>query len=107
MTEKTCQTRMVGPLIYLQMNAGAAEDLTTNIEYRPEQYGAPDGARIVPSTVILQYTVHRGTAYVQNVNITESAIDFEVYTQALSGLPFTGTDGAITVSTSFQWHFND
>ncbi|MEV6825767.1 hypothetical protein [Amycolatopsis sp. NPDC051102] len=40
----------------------------------------------------------------QNVKITETAVDFEVFTQAAGGFPFGHHSGAISVSTSFQWY---
>ncbi|WP_156081332.1 hypothetical protein [Amycolatopsis vancoresmycina] len=79
-------------------------DTTVSIEYRPEQYGAPDGARIIPGTVTQGYTVFRGLAYVQNVKITETSIEFEVFSQAAGGFPFGHHSGSISVSTSFQWY---
>jgi len=97
------RTEVVGPIVYSQDNSGVNTDTTTPIEYRPEQFGAPDGAQIIAGTVAQGYTVSRGLAYVQNVRITQSNITFDVYTQAAGGFPFGHHSGAITVSTSFQW----
>jgi hypothetical protein len=82
-------------------------DTTTPIEYRPEQFGAPDGSQIIPATVSQNYQVSRGLAYVQNVRITEANITFDVYTQAAGGFPFGHHSGQIAVSTSFTWYYED
>ena len=97
------QTEVVGPIVYPQDNSVVDTDTTTPIEYRPEQFGAPDGAQIIPGTVVQGYTVFRGLAYVQNVRITQSNITFDVYTQAAGGFIFGHHSGSIAVSTSFQW----
>jgi hypothetical protein len=100
------QSGMVGPIVYHQDNSGVSTDTTTSIEYRPEQYGAPRGARIIPATVMQGYTVFRGLAYVRNVRITEAGIAFEVFTEAAGGFPFGHHSGSISVSTSFQWYLD-
>lgn len=97
------RTEVVGPIVYNQDNSGVNTDTTTPIEYRPEQFGAPDGAQIIPGTVVQGYTVFRGSAYVQNVRITQANITFDVYTQAAGGGIFGYHSGSIAVSTSFQW----
>jgi hypothetical protein len=98
---------MVGPITYSQNNSGVNTDTTTPIEYRPEQYGAPDGAQIIPGSVSQAYTVSRGLAYVQNVRITQANITFDVYTQAAGGFPFGHHSGLIDVTTSFVWFVED
>lgn len=97
------RTEVVGPIVYNQDNSGVNTDTTTPIEYRPEQFGAPAGARIIPGTVAQGYTVFRGLAYVQDVRITATNITFDVYTQAAGGGIFGHHSGSIAVSTSFQW----
>ncbi len=98
------RTATVGPIVYNQDNSGVNTDTTTLIEFRPEQFGAPDSAKIIPASVDQEYTVSRGLAYVQNVRITEANIIFEVFTQAAGGFPFGHHSGSIAVSTSFQWY---
>jgi len=97
------QSGVVGPVVYSQDNSGVNTDTTTPIEYRPEQFGAPDGAQIIPGTVAQGYSVFPGLAYVQNVTITQSNITFDVYTQSAGGFPFGHHSGSISVTTSFQW----
>jgi len=97
------QTEVVGPIVYYQDNSGVSTDTKTPIEYRPEQFGAPDGAQIIPGTVAQGYTVFRGLANVENVSITQANITFTVYTQAAGGGIIGHHSGAIAVSTSFQW----
>lgn len=101
------QTGSVGPIVYTQDNSGVETDTTTTIEYRPEQFGAPDAARIIPGTVTQGYTVFRGWAYAANVKISETAINFEVFTQAAGGFPFGHHSGSIAVSTAFTWFVED
>src|SRR3954451_22833495 len=97
------QSQMVGPIVYSQDNSGVSTDTTTPIEYRPEQFGAPDGAQIIPGTVTQAYSVFRGLAFVQNVRITQANITFDVFSQAAGGFPFGHHSGSIAVSTSFTW----
>jgi hypothetical protein len=47
--------------------------------------------------------VFRGKAYVENLEIGQDAINFQVYTQAANDGPFGWHSGSITVATSFQW----
>jgi hypothetical protein len=101
------RSEMVGPIVYSQDNSGVNTDTTTPIEYRPEQYGAPFGAQIIPGSVSQSYAVSRGLAYVQNVRITQANITFDVYTQAAGGFPFGHHSGSIAVTTSFVWFFED
>src|SRR4051812_41313435 len=105
MRSQAFQTAVVGPIVYPQDNSGVNSDTTTPILYRPEQFGAPDGALIIPGTVVQGYSVFRGLAYVENVRITEATITFDVFTQAAGGFPFGHHSGSIAVSTSFQWYF--
>jgi hypothetical protein len=101
------RSEVAGPIVYNQDNSGVNTDTTTPIEYRPEQFGAPDGALIIPGSVAQGYTVSRGLAYVQDVRITEANITFDVYTQAAGGFPFGHHSGSISVSTSFIWYLED
>jgi len=98
------QSGTVGPLNYNQDNSGVKTDTTTDIQYLPQQFGAPDGAQIITGTVNQGYTVSRGTAYVENLVIQEGGITFQVYTQAADDGIFGHHSGAITVNTSFQWY---
>lgn len=97
------QTGSVGPITYSQDNSGVATDTTTQIEFTPQQFGASATAQIIPATVQQTYAVSRGTAYVQDLNITPVAITFQVYTQAAGGFPIGHHSGHIDVTTSFQW----
>jgi hypothetical protein len=97
------QSGTVGPVTYSQDNSGVHTDTTTQIEYTPQQFGASATAQIIPGTVQQSYTVFRGLAYVQDVNITQGSITFQVYTQAADDGLFGHHSGSITVSTSFQW----
>ncbi len=72
------QTGLVGPISYHQDNSGVKDDTNTPIRYDPQQFGAPAGAQIIPGTVNQSYYVSRGLAYVQNVNIQEVEITFQV-----------------------------
>lgn len=97
------QSGSVGPITYHQDNSGVNTDTTAQIEFTPQQFGAPATAQIIPATVNQSYTVDRGTAYVQGLNITPDSITYQVYTQAASGGLFGHHSGEIDVTTSFQW----
>jgi hypothetical protein len=97
------QTGLVGPISYHQDNSGVATDTTTQIEFTPQQFGAPATAQIITATVNQSYYVSRGMAYAQDLNITGNSITFQVYTQAAWDGLFGHHSGAITVDTSFQW----
>jgi hypothetical protein len=97
------QSGLVGPISYYQDNSGVNTDTTTSIVYTPQQFGAPATAQIIPATVNQSYYVSRGKAYVQDLNINEESITFQVYTQAADNGWFGHHSGAITVNTSFQW----
>jgi hypothetical protein len=97
------QSGLVGPIVYKQDNSGVNTDTTTQEVYTPQQFGAPATAQIIPGTVQQSYWVSRGLAYVQDVNITQESIAFQVYTQAADDGWFGHHSGAITVGTSFQW----
>jgi hypothetical protein len=100
------QTGTVGPITYYQDNSGNATDIDTQINYTPEQFGAPPGAQIMTGTVQVNQFVSRGKAYVHDESDTADAISFEVYTQAANDSWFFGWhSGAITVTTSFQWWY--
>lgn len=99
----TFQSGLVGPITYYQDNSGVKTDTTTPIEYTPQQFGAPATAQIITGTLNQSYWVSRGTAYVQDLNITPDSITFQVYTQAADNGLFGHHSGAITVATSFQW----
>jgi hypothetical protein len=51
----TFQTGPVGPITYSQDNSGVATDTTTQIEYTPQQFGAPTTAQIIPGSVDQSY----------------------------------------------------
>src|SRR5690348_16982565 len=101
------QHGFANPDPYAQDNSGVAEDTTTTIEYTPEQFGAPDGARIMDGSVHQQISVQRGPAEVRNLKITETSVTFDVWTAAAGGFPFGHHSGWISVTTSFQWYFED
>lgn len=100
------QTGLVGPISYHQDNSGVRTDTTTQQDYTPQQFGAPATAQIIPGTVNQSYYVSRGSAYVQNLNITANSITFQVFTEAANDGLFGHHSGAITVDTAFQW-FSD
>lgn len=92
------------PLTYNQDNSGTDTDITTVINYTPQEFGAPPGAQIsVGLFSPPQPSVHRGSAAVRDVTVTPTAISFEVWTQAASGGLFGHHSGSITVVTSFSW----
>lgn len=101
------QSGFIGPsstpplLPYHQTNSGVADDTDTHIRYTPQQFGAPDGATIITSNQ--QYSVAQGLAYVHNVRVDPTGIEFDVFTQAAGGFPFGHHSGDITVSTTFTW----
>jgi hypothetical protein len=98
------QTGFAGPVSYHQDNSGVHDDTTTPIRYTPQQFGAPPEAKVIQGTVSQSYYVSRGKAYVQNVNVQEAEITFQVYTQAANDGLFGWHSGAITVDTAFQWY---
>jgi hypothetical protein len=97
------QSGLVGPISYHQDNSGTNTDITTGQVYTPQQFGAPATAQIIPGTVNQSVYVSRGKAYLQDVNINEEAITFQVYTQAADDGFFGHHSGSITVDTAFQW----
>jgi hypothetical protein len=100
------QTGTIGPISYHQDNSGDNTDTDTDINYTPEQFGAPPGAQIIPGLVQQVYHVTRGTAYVHNLTVTADAISFDVFTQAANDSWFFGWhSGAIDVSTTFTWYY--
>jgi multidrug efflux pump subunit AcrA (membrane-fusion protein) len=96
------QTGTVGPITYSQDNSGNPDDITTALTYTPQEYGAPQGAQIMPG-VSQSVHVFRGKAYVENLIIGQDSITFQVYTQAANDGLFGWHSGSITVSTTFQW----
>lgn len=104
------QTGFVGPPQlppYHQSNSGVAEDTDTHIRYTPQQFGAPDGAQIIVGTVHQQYYVAQGQAYVHNLRVNETGVEFDVFTQAAGGFPFGHHSGEIYVTTTFTWFLED
>ena len=100
------QTGTIGPISYHQDNSGVKTDTDTAITYTPEQFGAPPGAEIITGLVQQHSTVSRGTAYVHNLTVTDTAIQFDVFTQAANDSWFFGWhSGSIEVSTSFTWYY--
>jgi hypothetical protein len=100
------QTGTIGPITYSQDNSGTDSDITTNVQYTPQEYGAPEGAQILPG-VSQSVHVFRGKAYVQDLLIGQDTITFQVYTQAANDGLFGWHSGSISVSTAFQWFFED
>jgi hypothetical protein len=98
-----CQSGQVGPLIYNQDNSGTSTDITTNVQYTAQEFGAPPGAQILPYGNP-SVSIHRGSAQVRDVVITPDAYTFEVWTQAADDGLFGHHSGAITVSTTFFWY---
>jgi hypothetical protein len=98
------QTGTVGPINYDQSNSGNPTDTTTAISYTPQQFGAPEGARIIVGTVEIPYEVTRGLAYIEDLVKTEESISFNVFTQAAGGFPIGHHSGEIHVHTTFSWY---
>jgi hypothetical protein len=98
------QTGSVGPIEYHQSNSGVDTPTTTDINYTPQQFGAPAAGRIITGTVCQDYRVTQGTAYVQNLVIQEPSITFQVHTEPAGGFPVGRHSGEIFVNTSFTWY---
>jgi hypothetical protein len=97
------QSGLVGPISYHQQNSGVNTDITTPIVYTPQQFGAPATAQIIPTTVNQSVYVSCGKAYVQDLNINEESITFQVVTQPADDGWLVHHSGSITVDTVFQW----
>jgi len=92
------QTGFVGPPLlqpYQQSNSGVAEDKDIHITYTPQQFGAPDGAQIITGTINQQYYVTQGLAYVHNLRVDPTVVEFDVFTQAAGGFPIGHHSGDI------------
>lgn len=98
------QSGLVGPIVYSQDNSGVNNDITTQIVYTPQMFGAPATAQIIPGTANTTVQVHRGSASITPPLVTEDSITFSVWTQAAGGGLFGHHSGSITVSTSFMWY---
>jgi hypothetical protein len=89
---------------YLQDNGGCPNDLTENVSYTPEQFGAPGGAKIIEGTVLVTPEVLHGNAWISDKNVTGDIVQFVAHTEAAGGFPFGHHSSAIKVHTMFQWY---
>jgi hypothetical protein len=91
---------------YQQDNSGTPTDITENISYTPQQFGAPEGAKVIEGTVFVAPYVRHGNAWITDRNVTGDTVQFVAHTEAAGGFPFGHHSSAIEVHTTFQWYTN-
>jgi hypothetical protein len=96
---------IVGPIVYKQGdNTGeqTGPEIMTLVKYTPQEFGAPEGAQVLPESVIIGVQGSENVGRIQNVDIQADSVSFQVCTRR-SKFPGEHCDGEISVSTTFEW----